>query len=54
MIKERVDLALEFQTFDTVAPLIASRFHDAGIPLIAIEIPHPGAVYYGVNNYQVA
>lgn len=53
LIRERVDLALEFQTFDNVAPLISSRFHDAGIPLIAIEIPHPGAVYYGVNNYQV-
>jgi ribose transport system substrate-binding protein len=24
----------------------------AGIPLIAIDIPHPGAVYYGANNYE--
>jgi ribose transport system substrate-binding protein len=53
LIRERVDLAVEFQTFEKVAPLIASRFHDAGIPLIALEIPHPGATYYGVNNYQV-
>ncbi len=24
---------------------------DAKIPLIAVEIPHPGATYYGANNY---
>lgn len=53
LIHERVDLAFEFQTFDKIAPIIASRFHEAGIPLIAIEIPHPGATYYGANNYQV-
>ena len=53
LIHERVDLALEFQTFDRVAPIVATRFHEAGIPLIAIEIPHPGATYYGANNYQV-
>jgi len=52
LIHERVDLAMEFQTFDKVAPIIGSRFHEAGIPLIAIEIPHPGATYYGANNFQ--
>ena len=53
LIQERVDLAIEFQTFERVAPIIAARFHEACIPLIAVEIPHPGATYYGVNNYQV-
>lgn len=24
----------------------------AGVPLIAIEVPHPGADYYGANNYR--
>ena len=24
---------------------------EAGIPVIAVEIPHPGATYYGANNY---
>ena len=23
-----------------------------GIPLIAIEVPHPGATYFGANNYE--
>lgn len=53
LIRERVDLAMEFQTFEKVAPVISSMFHRAGIPLIAIEIPHPGAVFYGADNYRV-
>ncbi|MCL5745983.1 MAG: substrate-binding domain-containing protein [Acidobacteria bacterium] len=51
-IQERVDLAIEFQTDESVAPVISSRFVDAGIPFIAVEIPHPGATYYGANNYR--
>jgi ribose transport system substrate-binding protein len=52
LIRERVAVVLEFQTYENVAPIIAARFSDAGIPLIAIEIPHPGAIYFGANNYQ--
>lgn len=52
LIKERVDLVLEFQTYERVAPVIASKFLEAHIPVIAIEIPHPGATYFGANNYQ--
>lgn len=53
LIDERVDLAFEFQTFERVAPAISALFQEAGIPLIAIEIPHPGATFYGVDNYRV-
>jgi ribose transport system substrate-binding protein len=52
LVRERVDLVLEFQTYERVAPIIASKFLEARIPVIAIEIPHPGAVYFGANNYQ--
>jgi ribose transport system substrate-binding protein len=52
LIRERVDLVLEFQTYERVAPIIASKFLQANIPVIAIEIPHPGATYFGANNYQ--
>ena len=52
LIRERVAVVLEFQTYENVAPIIAARFAEAGIPLIAIEIPHPGAIYFGANNYQ--
>ena len=52
LVHERVDLVLEFQTYERVAPVISSKFLEAKIPVIAIEIPHPGAVYFGANNYQ--
>jgi ribose transport system substrate-binding protein len=52
LIKERVDLILEYQTYERVAPVIASKFLEANTPVIAIEIPHPGATYFGANNYK--
>jgi ribose transport system substrate-binding protein len=52
LVRERVDLVLEFQTYERVAPIIAAKFLEARIPVIAIEIPHPGAIYFGANNYQ--
>ncbi len=52
LIKEKVDLVIEFQTDEAIAPAIASKYLEAGIPLIAIDIPHPGATYFGANNYQ--
>lgn len=51
-IKEGVDLVMEFQTDERIAPVIAAKYRQAGIPLIAIEIPHPGATYYGADNYR--
>jgi ribose transport system substrate-binding protein len=52
LIKEQVDLVIAFQTDEAVAPAIASKYLEAGIPVIAIDIPHPGATYFGANNYQ--
>jgi ribose transport system substrate-binding protein len=51
LIREKVDLMIEFQTDEAIAPIIASKFREANIPLIAIDIPHPGATYFGANNY---
>jgi len=51
LIKERVDLIIEFQTDEHIAPEISARYLQAMIPVIAVEIPHPGAIYYGANNY---
>ena len=51
-VKERCELVIEFQTDEQVAPIIAAKYREANIPLIALEIPHPGAVYYGANNYE--
>lgn len=52
LIRERVDLVLEFQTYDRVAPAIGARFLAANTPVIAIEVPHPGATYFGADNYK--
>ena len=52
LIREAVDIVIEFQTDESVAPAIASAYHQAGIPIIAIDIPHPGATYFGANNYE--
>src|SRR5437879_6202387 len=43
LIREHVDLAIEFQTDEAVAPAIPSKYLEASIPFIAIDIPHPGA-----------
>ena len=52
LIKEQVDLVIEFQTDEMIAPAIAAKYMEANIPFIAIDIPHPGAIYFGANNYQ--
>ncbi|MCP5112874.1 MAG: sugar ABC transporter substrate-binding protein, partial [bacterium] len=52
LIKEKVDLVIEFQTHERVATMISSRFLEAGIPVIAVEVPHPGATYFGADNYH--
>jgi ribose transport system substrate-binding protein len=52
LVRERVDLVIEFQTDEQVAPIVAAKYREANIPMIAIEIPHPGATYFGANNYE--
>lgn len=52
LVREKVDLVIEFQTDEQVAPIVAAKYRGANIPLIAIEIPHPGATYFGANNYE--
>lgn len=51
-VRERVDLVIEFQTNQQSASIVASKLIEANIPIIAIDIPHPGADYYGANNYR--
>ena len=52
-VRERVDLVIEFQIDQHMAPVIADIISGAGIPMIAVDIPHPHATYFGVNNYRV-
>jgi ribose transport system substrate-binding protein len=50
-ICEKVDLVIEHQFNEHIAPIISSKLLEAGIPLIAMGTAHPGATYYGGNNY---
>ncbi|MEO7145281.1 MAG: substrate-binding domain-containing protein [Bryobacteraceae bacterium] len=50
-IEEKVDLVIEHQFNERLAPIISAKLLDAGIPLIAMGTAHPGATYYGGNNY---
>jgi ribose transport system substrate-binding protein len=52
LVRERVDLAIEYQRDDQIAATVAGKFQAANIPLIAINNPLPGATYFGVNNYE--
>lgn len=51
-VEKRVDLVLEFQAEESVGPHVANILKNADIPLIAIDVPHPNATYFGVDNFQ--
>ena len=51
LVREKVALAIEVQIHEKVAPIISSIFAEAKIPFIAVDIPHPGAVFFGGDNY---
>jgi ribose transport system substrate-binding protein len=52
LIRAEVNLAFVYQPDYEIAAAIATKFAGAGVPLIAIGYPHPGATYYGANNFQ--
>jgi ribose transport system substrate-binding protein len=51
-VDKRVDFVIEFQPHERVAPIIAHYFAEAKIPCLAIDIPQPGAVFFGADNYR--
>jgi ribose transport system substrate-binding protein len=50
-ILQGVDGVIEFQTDEKFGNVIMSKFRDEGIPVIAIDIPMPGATFFGADNY---
>lgn len=50
--EKHVDLVLEFQAEESVGPRVANIFKKADIPVIAIDVPHPNATYFGVDNFE--
>ena len=51
-VAEKVDLVIDSQINLNVASQIGAMFLDAGIPFIAVDIPHPGCFYFGADNYK--
>jgi ribose transport system substrate-binding protein len=51
-ILEAVDLVIDSQLDFKIAGQIASKFSDAQIPFVALDLPHPGAFYFGADNYK--
>ncbi len=49
---ERVDLAIEFQVYERIGAQLAKIYEAASIPVIAVEVPQPGAVFFGIDNYS--
>ena len=52
MIEHKVDIAVQFQLHEHIAPVILDLYSRAGIPLIAVVNPIYGAQYFGVDNYR--
>ncbi|MGD0890664.1 MAG: substrate-binding domain-containing protein [Terracidiphilus sp.] len=52
LVAKRVDLVLEFQVEEAAGPRVAHIFKKAEIPLVAIDVPHPNATYFGVDNFE--
>jgi ribose transport system substrate-binding protein len=53
LVQQKLDLAIEFQVYERIATKISSLFSKASIPVIALEIPQPGATFFGVDNHKV-
>lgn len=54
ILSQRPDIFIEYQADIKINNIVAARFLEAGIPLIAVDVPVPGAPFVGVNNWQVA
>jgi ribose transport system substrate-binding protein len=50
VLAENADLVMMFQSYAQVASVISTRARGRRMPLIAIEMPHPDAIYFGVDN----
>lgn len=50
-ITQGVDGIIHFQTDEAFGNVIMARARAADIPVIAIDIPMPGAVFFGADNY---
>jgi ribose transport system substrate-binding protein len=53
LVQQNLDLAIEFQVYERISTKLSNLFSEANIPVIALEIPQPGAAFFGVDNHKV-
>jgi ribose transport system substrate-binding protein len=51
LLSENIDFLIEYQFNETAGHVIAAKCQEAGVPCLAINVPQPGAYYFGGNNY---
>jgi len=54
MLSRKPDFFIEFQSDSKVNSIVSAKYTAAGIPLLAIDVPVPGAPFMGLNNWGVA
>jgi ribose transport system substrate-binding protein len=51
-IQSGVDVVILFQRRGSVAHVLADRFMQASVPVITVDTPIAGAIYFGGNSYR--
>jgi ribose transport system substrate-binding protein len=51
-VENGVDVVIEYQFDAAAGNVIMDKFNRAGLPVIAVDIPLPGATYFGADNYR--
>lgn len=51
-IAKGVNLVIEYQIDARMGTLLMNKYQQAGIPVVAVDIPMVGATYFGVNNFH--
>lgn len=52
LLREKVDLLIEFHLSPPLAALVGHIATQSMVPLIGVDMPHPNAVYVGVDRYR--
>jgi len=54
MLEYAPDLFIEHQALVKINSMISIKFTEVGIPIIAVDVPVPGAPFMGCNDWQAA
>jgi ribose transport system substrate-binding protein len=52
LLEAKVDLVIEYQQDEATNNVLMDLFRSAETPVIAIDIPVPGATFFGADNYR--